>query len=123
LTSEKGDKPRPSLLETLDELIFHMNDARAVLMIMIIASLIMAPIAIGVAAFFAAHPGFLLRLLLLRDAPLLGIVFLLYLILTVVLSALWLYVGLREYSFLSRWNQRFKQYMSLKERVDRDLEG
>lgn len=112
-----------SLLETLDELIFHMNDARAVLMVMIIASLIMAPIAIGVAVFFAAHPGFLLRLFLLRDAPSLGVFFLLYLILTVVLSGLWLYVGLREYSFLSRWNQRFKQYLSLKERVDRELEG
>ena len=113
------EETKPTLLETLDDLMFHMNNARTIFVILGVSSIVLAPIAIVVAAFFLLHP-FFLRSLIIRE-PVVGISFLIYLVLTVIMSALWLIVGLREYRFLSRWDQRFRSFLSLKERIDREL--
>ncbi len=110
---------KPTLLETLDDLIFHMNSARSIFVVLGISSVILAPIAIVVAAFFLVH-HFILRTLIIRE-PLVGILFPIYLVFTVIMSAVWLIVGLREYRFLSKWNQRFRGFLSLKERIDKEL--
>ncbi len=111
---------KPTLLETLDELIFQMNNARSIFVVLGISSIILAPIAIVVAAFFLVHHLFL-RTLIIRE-PLVGILFPIYLVFTVIMSAIWLIVGLREYRFLSKWNQRFRSFLSLKERIDKELQ-
>ncbi|NWG08955.1 MAG: hypothetical protein HXX80_01365 [Nitrososphaerales archaeon] len=118
--NEEKAGERTSLLETIDDLIYHMNDARLTFIIMIVSSFIIAPIAIIVALVFAIHPA-LIRLMLIRE-PVFGIIFAIYIVFTVIASLIWLYVGLREHRFLSRWNERFKKYLSLKERIDRELQ-
>ena len=118
----KGEKTeeRASLLETIDDLIFHMNDARMLFVILSISTFIIAPIAIIVAIAFALHPA--LIILLLKASPVFGIIFSIFIIFTVIVSLIWLYVGLKEYRFLSKWNERFKKYISLKERIDKELQ-
>ncbi len=120
MKKDEKNEERTSLLETIDDLIYHMNDARLTFIAMSISSFIIAPIAIIVALVFIFHPA-LIRLMLIRE-PVFGIIFTIYIIFTVVASLIWLYVGLREYRFLSKWNERFKKYMSLKERIDRELQ-
>ncbi|MCP8313762.1 MAG: hypothetical protein H3Z53_05250 [archaeon] len=117
---EEKTEERTSLLETIDDLIFHMNDARMLFVILSISSFIIAPIAIIVAIVFTAHPIFLPYLL--HRNLFFGLIFLIYIIFVMVLSLIWLYVGLKEYRFLSKWNERFKKYISLKERIDRELQ-
>lgn len=117
---EEKTEERASLLETIDDLVFHMNDARMLFVILSISSLIIAPIAIVIAIVFIAHPLFLP--FLLHKNPFFGVIFFIYIIFVVVLSLVWLYVGLKEYRFLSKWNERFKKYISLKERIDRELQ-
>ncbi|MCP8312278.1 MAG: hypothetical protein L6M37_04930 [Candidatus Methylarchaceae archaeon HK02M1] len=117
---EEKPEEGESLLETLDDLIFHMNDARITFIILSISSLIIAPIAIIMAMVFTVNPAFL-RWLLNRNL-FFGLIFLFYIILVMILSSIWLFVGLREYRFLSKWNERFKKYISLKERVDKELQ-
>jgi hypothetical protein len=118
--NEEKAGERTSLLETIDDLIYHMNDARMLFVILSISSFIIAPISIIVAMVITLHPD-ALRFLLIRN-PVFGITFLIYIIFTVIMSLVWLYIGSREYRFLSRWNERFKRYMSLKEKVDRELQ-
>jgi uncharacterized membrane protein len=120
LGKDEKTEERTSLLETIDDLIYHMNDARLTFIAMSISSFIIAPIAIIVALVFIFHPA-LIRLMLIRE-PVFGIIFTIYIIFTVIASLIWLYVGLKEYRFLSKWNERFKKYMSLKERIDRELQ-
>ncbi|MGB9658946.1 MAG: hypothetical protein ACPLY9_00270 [Nitrososphaerales archaeon] len=120
MKKDEKNEERTSLLETVDDLIYHMNDARLTFIAMSISSFIIAPIAIIVALVFIFHPA-LIRLMLIRE-PVFGIIFTIYIIFTVVASLIWLYVGLREYRFLSKWNERFKKYMSLKEKIDRELQ-
>lgn len=117
---DEKTEERASLLETIDDLIYHMNDARLTFIAMSMSSFIIAPIAIIVALVFIFHPA-LIRLMLIRE-PVFGIIFTIYIIFTVIASLIWLYVGLKEYRFLSKWNERFKKYMSLKERIDRELQ-
>ena len=117
---DEKSEDRTSLLETIDDLIFHMNDARATFIILSISSLIIAPIAIIMATVFIARPNFLHWLLNIN--PFFGVIFLIYIILVLILSSIWLFVGLREYRFLSKWNERFKKYMSLKDRVDKEIQ-
>ncbi|MCP8323407.1 MAG: hypothetical protein L6N96_04435 [Candidatus Methylarchaceae archaeon HK02M2] len=117
---DEKSEDRTSLLETIDDLIFHMNDARATFIILSISSLIIAPIAIIMATVFITRPNFLRWLLNIN--PFFGIIFLIYIILVLILSSIWLFVGLREYRFLSKWNERFKKYMSLKDRVDKEIQ-
>ena len=120
LGKDEKSEDRTSLLETIDDLIFHMNDARATFIILSISSLIIAPIAIIMATVFITRPNFLRWLLNIN--PFFGIIFLIYIILVLILSSIWLFVGLREYRFLSKWNERFKKYMSLKDRVDKEIQ-
>jgi len=120
LGKNEKNEDRTSLLETVDDLIYHMNDARLTFIVMSLSSFIMAPIAIIVTLVFAFHPA-LIRLMLIKE-PVFGIIFMIYIIFTVISSLIWLYVGLKEYKFLSKWNERFKKYMSLKERIDRELQ-
>jgi hypothetical protein len=120
LGKDEKTEERASLLETIDDLIYHMNDARLTFIAMSMSSFIIAPIAIIVALVFIFHPA-LIRLMLIRE-PVFGIIFTIYIIFTVIASLIWLYVGLKEYRFLSKWNERFKKYMSLKERIDRELQ-
>lgn len=121
LSSEKESERKESLLETVDDLIFHLNNARMIFVVLSLSSLILAPIAIVVALFFILHPRFLRFFLAVE--PFVGLSFMVYVILTVVMSAVWLIVGWREYRFLSQWNARFKRFISLKEKVDRELSG
>jgi predicted RND superfamily exporter protein len=51
-----------------------------------------------------------------------GLIFFLYLIIVLLISILWLIVGLKEFKFISKWNERFKKYFTLKEKLDRELQ-
>jgi hypothetical protein len=47
---------------------------------------------------------------------------LLYSIISIILSAVWLYIGIREYRFFAKWDNRFKRFLSLKKQIDKELD-
>lgn len=115
-----SDKQRGSIFEVLDELIFHLNTTKSMFTFLIISSFILAPLAIIVAAVITLHPAFLG--LLLNRLPGVGMMIIAFIVITVILSAIWLAIGIKERRFFSAWNTRFSRFMSLKERIDRELE-
>ena len=48
-------------------------------------------------------------------------VIIVFIIVSIVLSSIYLFIGIKEYSFFSRWNKKFSRYMSLRDKVDREL--
>ena len=114
-------------MEIMDDLISHMNDARKRFRILTFSSLIMAPIAIAIAVLVIVHP-FYLRAFITgtptppEPFPPMWSTLLFYVVLTMTLCFIWLYVGLKEYRFLSRWNDRYKRFITLQKQVDRELE-
>ena len=114
------EKRRSTIFEVLDELIFHLNTTKNMFTFLIVTSFILAPLALIVAAVITVHPGFLA--LLMRRLPSIGLMIIIFIGITVILASVWLYIGLMERSFFSEWNKRFSRFISLKERIDRELE-
>jgi hypothetical protein len=111
---------RRSIFEVLDELIFHLNTTKSMFTLLIVSSFILAPLALIVAAVITLHPAFLG--VLLNRLPGVGTIIIAFIGITVVLSAVWLAIGIKERAFFSAWNSRFNRFISLKERIDRELE-
>jgi hypothetical protein len=87
---------------------------------LIISSFILAPLAIIVAAIFAFNPRFLP--FIIDRVPGVATIIIAFLTITVILASVWLTIGIKERAFFSAWNSRFSRFMSLKERIDKELE-
>lgn len=72
------------------------------------------------AGIVAVHPR-LLFFIITRE-PEIAYVVVLHIIATIILSVLWLAIGIKEYTFFNRWEERFKRFMEKKERIDKELE-
>jgi hypothetical protein len=115
-----SNRRRSNIFEVLDELIFHLNTTKSMFTFLIISSFILAPLALIVAAVITLHPAFLG--VLLNRLPSIGLMIIAFIGITVVLSAVWLAIGIKERAFFSAWNTRFNRFVSLRERIDRELE-
>jgi hypothetical protein len=116
-----SDPKRNSIFEVLDELIFHLNTTKSMFTFLIISSFILAPVALIVAAVISLHPAFLA--VVMNRLPGVGMMIIAFIGITVILSAIWLAIGIKERAFFSAWNTRFSRFISLKERIDSELEG
>jgi len=114
---EGGGETR--LLDMIDTLILHINEERTWFNILVATSILAAPVSILFTLFLLLHRRLLA--FIFRFDPLLGTVAIVYFIVILVVSLLWLTVGLKEYRFLSEWNSRFRRYFSLKEHLDKEL--
>ena len=116
-----GDKSerRESISEVLDDLIYHLNTTRSTFTFMIISSFIIAPLALIVAGVFVFHPRFLF--FLLERVPQAAAILIVFVTITVILASVWLAIGLKERRFFASWNKRFSRFMSLKDKIDREL--
>jgi hypothetical protein len=115
-----SDRKRNSIFEVLDELIFHLNTTKSMFTFLIISSFILAPVALIVAAVISLHPAFLA--VVMNRLPSVGMMIIAFIAITVILSAIWLAIGIKERAFFSAWNSRFNRFISLKERIDKELE-
>jgi succinate dehydrogenase hydrophobic anchor subunit len=114
------EEERQSLLELLDDLIQRLNIEYKWFQLLAISSIIMAPISLIFAGFMLAHPNLLYRIS--KADKFLAHLIVFYIAVNVVASVLWLLVGARESFALRKWTQRFKKYMEIRERVDREIE-
>jgi hypothetical protein len=114
------ENEKTSIVELLDELISHMNATRNVFKIMILSSFILAPLSLMLASVFVIHPFFMHRILF--RFPDVGAFLLFFIGVSIMLASMWLYIGLSEQRFFSKWDKRFAKFTSLKNQVDKELE-
>jgi len=113
------EKDKTSVVEVLDELIFHMNSTRTVFKIMILSSFILAPLSLMLAGVLVIHPFFMHRILF--RFPDIGVFLLFFIGVSIMLASMWLYIGLSEQRFFSSWDKKFSRYTSLKNQLDKEL--
>lgn len=118
MASSEGER-RESIFEVLDELIFHLNTTRSTFSFLILSSFIIAPLALIIVGIFTLHPRFLG--FLLKSVPQVGTILIVFVVVTVILASVWLAIGIKERMFFASWNKRFGRFMSLKEKIDREL--
>ncbi|MEE8132048.1 MAG: hypothetical protein V3T40_00545 [Nitrososphaerales archaeon] len=114
-SSVKDTPRRERIFEVLDELIFHMNTTRNIFTLLIVSAFIPAPTALTLATVFIAHLCFM-RVLMNR-LPDQGFIILAYAVISIILASIWLFIGIKEQRFLSRWNKRFSRFISLKNQI------
>ena len=81
-----------------------------------ISAVIMAPIAIGLSVYLLRHPSFLAVLEIENDF---GIVLAVLLGAIIIISSVWLVVGIRQYRLIGSWNKRYGDYVRQREERDR----
>jgi hypothetical protein len=110
---------KTSVIHLIDELVSHMNRTRGLFKLMILSSFVLAPLCLMLTAVFTLHPFFLHRILF--RFPHLGIFLLFFIGVSVILSSIWLYMGLSERIFFSGWENKYNRYKLLKSRLDKEL--
>ncbi len=117
---EEGEGQREAgLLETIDTLVYHINEERTWFNILVATSILAAPITLFFTLFLLLHRRLLI--FIFRLDPSVGIIAIMYFAVILIVASLWLVVGIKEFKFLSKWNSRFRQYFSLKEQLDKEL--
>jgi len=76
----------------------------------------MAPIAIGLSVYLLRHPSFIAILDMENDF---GIVLGVLLEAIIIISSVWLVVGIRQYRIVDSWNKRYGDYIREKQERDR----
>ena len=104
-----------SIIETFIEQIFHI---RKILLGVSISAIIMAPIAIGLSVFLLRHPSFFA---ILETENEFGIVLSVLLGVIIIISLVWLIVGVRQYRLIGSWNKRYGDYITEKQKMDRTI--
>jgi hypothetical protein len=102
-----------SLIETFIEQIFHI---RKTLLGVSISAVVMAPIAIGLSVYLLRHPSFIAILDMENDF---GIVLAVLLGAIIIISFVWLVVGITQYRIVGSWNKRYGDYIREKQERDR----
>ena len=104
-----------NLIETFIDQIFHI---RKTLLGVSISAVIMAPIAIGLSVYLLRHPSFLAVLEIENEF---GIILGVLLGAIIIISSIWLVVGIRQYRLIGSWNKRYGNYIREKQEIDRTI--
>ena len=104
-----------NLIETFIEQIFHI---RKTLLGVSISAIVMAPIAIGLSVFLLRHPSFFAVLEIENEF---GVALGVLLGSIIIISSIWLVVGISQYRLIGSWNKRYRNYIREKQEIDRSI--
>jgi hypothetical protein len=103
------------LIEIFIEQIFHI---RKTLLGVSISAIVMAPIAIGLSVFLLRHPSFFAVLEIENEF---GVALGVLLGSIIIISSIWLVVGISQYRLIGSWNKRYRNYIREKQEIDRSI--
>jgi hypothetical protein len=104
-----------SLIDSFIEQIFHM---KRTLNFISISAIILASFAIALSIFLLRHPSFFA---VLETEHEFGLVLGILLGAIIIISAIWIVAGIKQYRSISSWGKRYNDYMKHKEALDRRL--
>lgn len=115
---KKMTTARADILNLIDSFIDQMSKIRAVLKGVSVSALIIAPLAIGLSLFLVSHPSFFA--VIDRESEF-GLILVILLVSVIVISSIWIIIGIRQYRMVTSWNERYSNYVSNKEEIDRKI--
>jgi hypothetical protein len=104
-----------SLIDSFIEQIFHM---RRTLDVISISAIILACLAIALSIFLLRHPSFFAVLEIENEF---GLVLGVLLGAIIIISAIWIVAGIKQYRSISSWSKRYNDYVNHKEALDRKV--
>jgi NADH:ubiquinone oxidoreductase subunit 5 (subunit L)/multisubunit Na+/H+ antiporter MnhA subunit len=114
-----SEKNGGNIFKTMDEIIFQLNRTKKMFIVMILTVMIIPPITFMI---FAAiyDPPFEKQEGAEREGP--RPKFMIFRIIPLIISAVWLGIGIRQWIVLSKWTKKYNRYKELQEKVDKKLD-
>ncbi len=111
---------RHDILSLLDNFIEQIHQIRSTLIGVSVSALVLSPLAIALSIYLMFHPSFFAILEIENEF---GLVLSVLLGAVIIISSIWLITGIRQYRSLSSWNNRYKEYIEEKEKLDKMIES
>jgi hypothetical protein len=118
------DRPDANLFRIIDGIIYQLNKTKKMFIVMLLTVMILPPVTLLISSLIFTPPyddngavqkhlrpgeGRPLKFFNLRIIPL-------------VISAVWLGIGIRQWFVLSEWTKKYQRYKKLQDEVDRKLD-
>jgi hypothetical protein len=117
---EKSNMSRHDILSLLDNFIEQIHQIRYTLLGVSVSALVLSPLAIALSIYLMLHPSFFAILEIENEF---GLVLSVLLGAVIIISSIWFITGIRQYRSLSSWNNRYKDYIEEKQRLDKMIES
>ncbi len=102
-----------SLIDSFIEQIFHLKRS---LTLISLSAIILACLAIALSIFLLRHPSFFVVLEMEDEF---GLVLSILLAAIIIISAIWIVAGIKQYRSISSWGKRYNDYVKHKEALDK----
>lgn len=119
--SKAGDDRRSSardVLSLMDGFIEQIQQIRKLLLGVSLSAIVLAPLAIGLSLYLLLHPSFFAILEIENEF---GLILSVLLAAVILISAIWLTTGIRQYRSMSSWKKRYDDYIREKEEMDKKI--
>ncbi|MGA9317151.1 MAG: hypothetical protein WBV84_03755 [Nitrososphaeraceae archaeon] len=123
---DKGDISRENIFQIMDGIISQLNKTKKMFIIMILTIMIIPPIAFALTFALFGSPfhfnedrGFAEGF---DDAPHIPPQVALARIIPILVSLVWLGIGIRQWFVLSKWSKKYERYKELQKRIDAKLD-
>lgn len=115
---EPSAQSRQNILTVLDDFIQQIQQIRKILLGMSLSAIVLAPLAIALSVYLMLHPSFFAILEIENEF---GLALSVLLGAVIIISVVWLSTGIRQYYSMSRWKNRYIEYQSEKEMLDKKI--
>jgi hypothetical protein len=112
---------RQNIISLMDNFIEQLLQARRTLVVaftLSISSIILAPLAVGLSIFLLLHPSFFVAL---ENEDEFGIFLGILLAGIIIVSSIWLVIGIRQYRSIKSWNKKYSMFIKKREEIDRNI--
>ena len=120
--NEDPSKTSPqNIISLMDNFIEQLLQARRTLVVaftLSISSIILAPLAVGLSIFLLLHPSFFIAL---ENEDEFGIFLGILLVGIIIVSSIWLVMGIRQYRSIKSWNKKYDMFVKKREEIDRNI--
>lgn len=108
-----------NIFKTMDEIIFQLNRTKKLFIIMILTVMIIPPISFLI--FMAIYDSpFESEEKTERDGQ--KQKFTIFRVIPLIISVVWLGIGIRQWIVLSKWTKKYDRYKELQEKIDKKLD-
>lgn len=112
------DAGRGNILGLMDGFIETIQHLRKIMIGMSISAIALAPLAIALSVYLMVHPSFFAILEIENEF---GLALIILLAAVIIISAIWLATGIRQFQSMSKWRSRYVDYSKEKEEIDRKI--
>ena len=118
----KDDKPGQNMFQIVDELVRQLNKTKKMFLIMIVSIIVVVPGTFIVTFALAGGSSFWNWNGQSHGGPPDGSAFGIARAIVIVFVLAWLVIGIRQWSVLSKWTQRYEIYKELQKKIDEKLD-